>query len=99
MRSRYSAFCLQKIGYLKETLWPRFQAGFDDHGTTQWASQNHWVGLTIFDTRQGGPSDREGTVLFEAKYLAGGALKTHREHSRFKKKSGRWYYVEAMPEI
>lgn len=48
--------------------------------------------------QHGGPADRDGTVLFEARYLAGGQLHTHRENGLFRKKKGRWYYVEALTE-
>jgi len=98
MRSRYAAFALQRIDYLRESLWPAYQSGFDTFATAKWASDNHWAGLTILDKSKGGMKDRQGTVLFEARYLAGGSLKIHRENSLFKKKSGRWYYVEAVEE-
>ncbi|WP_119306624.1 YchJ family protein [Cohaesibacter haloalkalitolerans] len=99
MRSRYSAFALQEIDYLKETLWPKYQPGFDHFATAKWAAENHWAGLKILATEMGEVGDRQGTVLFEARYLAGGSLNTHRELSLFRKKSGRWYYVEALPEV
>jgi SEC-C motif-containing protein len=54
--------------------------------------------LTVIEVHGGRSADREGTVLFEANYLAGGQLITHRELSRFRKKAGRWYYLEAVPE-
>ncbi len=96
MRSRYSAYVRQNISYLKETLWPKFQVEFDTSGTSRWAAENHWTGLDVLKTEKGGEGDREGTVLFEAKYLSDGKLNTHRELSRFRKKAGRWYYVEAL---
>lgn len=98
MRSRYTAYAKQQIGYLKDTLWPKYQPGFDSFSTAKWASENRWVGLSVLRTEKGGPTDREGMVLFEARYLSLGQLQTHRELSRFRKKSGRWYYVEASPE-
>lgn len=97
MRSRYSAYTRQKIAYLKETLWPKYQDGFDALAVAKWASENRWAGLTVLETEKGGETDREGTVLFEAKYFSGGRLNTHRERSRFRKKAGRWYYLDALP--
>lgn len=96
MRSRYTAYVLQNIDYLKATLWPKYQGGFDAVETARWAAQSHWAGLAVLEVEKGGESDREGFVLFEAKYLSGGVLKVHREKSRFRKKAGRWYYVEAL---
>ncbi len=98
MRSRYSAHVLERIEYLRDTLWPRHQPLFDTAGTARRAADNHWTGLTVIAVHGGGSADREGTVLFEARFLAGGQLVTHRECSRFRKKKGRWYYVEAVPE-
>lgn len=98
MRSRYSAYVRHEIDYLKSTLWPAFQANFDALATAHWASENLWTGLAVLATSAGGETDRKGTVLFEAKFLNHGALKTHRELSLFRKKTGRWYYVEALPE-
>lgn len=96
MRSRYTAYVRGDIAYLKDTLWPKFQAGFDFAATARWAAENHWTGLAVLETEKGGQNDRDGIVLFEAKYLSGGTLHVHREKSRFRKKSGRWYYVEAV---
>lgn len=98
MRSRYSAYVRGYIEYLKDTLWPKYQASFDFEGTRKWAEQNHWTGLSVIETSGGGAGDREGTVRFEARYLAEGTLHVHRELSRFRKKAGRWYYVEALPK-
>lgn len=98
MRSRYTAYKLQKIDYLCETLWPKYQAGFNHFGVARWAAENHWTGLQILSREQGLKSDRQGKVLFEASFLAGGRLQMHRELSLFRKKAGRWYYVEALPE-
>lgn len=99
MRSRYSAYSLKQIDYLKDTSWPAAQPYFDSEGVAQWAAANHWAGLTILKTEKGGVTDRRGTVLFEARYLASGRLGTHRERSLFRKKTGRWYYMEALDDV
>lgn len=98
MRSRYSAYVLKDIAYLKETLWPKYQAGFDADAVDRWARESHWTGLTVLATEKGDGAAREGKVLFEARYLAGAKLHTHRELSLFRKSGGRWYYVEALDE-
>lgn len=98
MRSRYTAHVLENIGYLHDTLWPGKQPSFDELAVARWAAQTRWTGLKVIAVDGGTTSDREGIVLFEARYLAGGRLQTHRERSRFRKKAGRWYYVEALPE-
>jgi SEC-C motif-containing protein len=98
MRSRYSAYVLGNIDYIGQTLWPAYQAGFDRFAAARWAGSSHWTGLTVLGREKGGEKDRRGTVLFEARFLSGGQLQCHRELSLFRKKSGRWYYVEALDE-
>lgn len=96
MRSRYSAYVRQDIDYLKETLWPKYQPDFDAFAVAKWASESHWTGLDVLESKDGDVGDRRGTVLFEARYLAAGTLHTHRELSLFRKQKGRWFYVEAV---
>lgn len=98
MRSRYSAYVVKDIAYLKETLWPKYQAGFDMEATSRWARESHWTGLTVLATAKGKDAARDGTVLFEARYLAAAKMHVHRELSLFRKTGGRWYYVEALDE-
>ena len=98
MRSRYSAFVVEDVPYLKETLWPKYQTFFNPEETATWAAESHWTGLRVLETWKGGVGDREGRVLFEASYLAAGQLRTHRELSQFRKRAGKWFYVEALPE-
>ena len=98
MRSRYSAHVLGTVDYLKETLWPAYQKRFDPRATAAFANDTAWIGLTIIETEAGGAADRRGIVLFEARFLAGDRVEVHRERSLFRKKAGRWYYLEALPE-
>ncbi|MDN3721023.1 YchJ family metal-binding protein [Roseibium salinum] len=87
MRSRYSAYVRQRISYLKDTLWPKHQDGFDPAATARWAAEKPLGRPDRAEKpKKGGEGEREGTVLFEAKYLSGGRLTTHRELSRFRKK-------------
>lgn len=98
MRSRYTAYVRRDVGYLKATLWPKFQKSLDLKGLKEWAETKHWTGLEILRTAKGGADHKIGMVLFVARSLEAGKLREHREFSLFKKKKGRWYYVEARPE-
>ncbi len=98
MRSRYSAYATKHVDYLKETLWPRFQKGFNPLEVAEYASQTQWIGLEILATEKGHAEDAKGTVLFCAKYIARGEFGEQRELSLFKKRKGRWFYVEPMEE-
>jgi SEC-C motif-containing protein len=95
MRSRYSAYAMQAMEHLKESLHPEHRADYDDDGAKQWAESSEWMGLEIRSTSGGGPDDEEGTVEFLARYRRkGGEKLAHHEEARFTRHKGRWYYVD-----
>jgi SEC-C motif-containing protein len=102
MRSRYTAYTLANIPYIKRTLAPESQGEFDAAGTRQWAEQSFWKGLEIISTHEGTPSDNRGVVEFVAHYEHSGQSFAHRETSRFRKDgAGHWLFVDgevATPE-
>ena len=87
MRSRYSAFVLERAGYLLAT-W---------HASTRPATLSfepdaRWLGLEVHAHVSTGPDDAE--VEFVARMrLAGKAVRLH-ERSRFVLEAGRWFYVD-----
>jgi SEC-C motif domain protein len=88
MRSRYTAFVMQRADYLLAT-W---------HSTTRPASivfepGVKWLGLEVRSQRASLP-DAQGEVEFVArqKPVGGPAVRLH-ERSRFVLEHGRWYYV------
>jgi SEC-C motif-containing protein len=87
MRSRYSAFVLQRADYLRAT-WhasTRPQALDFDAGAK-------WLGLEVRSHRATGTNRAE--VEFVARYrVHGRAVRLH-ERSRFVREDGRWYYVD-----
>ncbi len=94
MRSRYSAFVYGKINYLVETTFPASRSA-DLEGDCRLTCESiSWVGLEVVSTSQGGPSDKVGKVEFKASYSEEGRIKVHHEHSRFRRKGGKWYYVD-----
>jgi SEC-C motif-containing protein len=87
MRSRYTAFVLQRADYLQAT-W---------HASTRPAHLDfepaaQWLGLAVRDHRSTGEDRAE--VEFVARYrVAGRAVRLH-ERSRFVREAGRWFYVD-----
>jgi SEC-C motif-containing protein len=88
MRSRYSAFVLDRTDYLLAT-W---------HPDTRPASLApnppglKWLGL---DVRSSAMQDTEhGTVEFVARSKLGGRAQRMHEVSRFVRENGRWFYVD-----
>ena len=87
MRSRYSAFALERADYLLAT-W---------HSSTRPASLDFdagakWLGLEVREHKTTGADTAE--VEFVARYrLDGRAVRLH-ERSRFVREDGRWFYVD-----
>lgn len=89
MRSRYSAYALSKVHWLRATWAPEtcpVDLGLE--------SQVQWIGLRIIATEAGGPADDRGLVSFVARYRIGGRAHRLRERSRFQRRDGRWVYVD-----
>ena len=96
MRSRYSAFVYGEIDYLVETTFPtRRTDDLKDDFHLAYGSVR-WIGLEIMSTSQGKSSDKVGKVEFKASYFEDGHIKIHYEHSRFRRKKGKWYYVDGV---
>jgi SEC-C motif-containing protein len=88
MRSRYTAYVLGRLEYLRDTWHPTTRRD-PEHGEPV-----TWLGLKIVRTEAGDVEDNQGTVEFVARYKVGG--KAHRLHeiSRFRRRDGRWLYVD-----
>ncbi len=92
MRSRYSAYVLQRRDYLLATWHPKgCPAQLDLTDSPQ------WLGLTIRETLAGGEGDREGEVEFEARFAQSGGVSLMHERSRFRRLEGRWVYLDGRP--
>jgi SEC-C motif domain protein len=93
MRSRYSAYVYRDADYLFRTWHPRTRP-LDvtvDPGIT-------WTGLEVLDAVAGGPDDDRGEVEFTARFESAGRAGSMHERSRFERRAGRWFYLDAMPE-
>jgi SEC-C motif-containing protein len=94
MRSRYAAFVVGRVDYIKESTHPRERRGFDVQATRAWSEQSEWKGLSILGTRDGGEGDNRGTVEFVARYSREDEDVEHHEVASFKKTGGRWYFMD-----
>ncbi|WP_265521557.1 YchJ family protein [Oerskovia flava] len=91
MRSRYTAFVTGDADYLLASWHPSTRPerlDLDDDLV--------WRRLDILATEHGGPFDASGVVEFVAHYrdTAGGRGQLH-EVSRFVRRDGRWFYLDA----
>ena len=94
MRSRYTAFTVADIDYIRNTRHPGSQNDFDEKGTLKWAKESHWLGFEVLRTEAGGESDEGGMVEFIAKYTVSGKKQDHHEEALFQKHEGRWYFMD-----
>lgn len=92
MRSRFSAFAVGDADYVSATWDPATRPARLDL-----APDVEWFRLDITDTTGGGPFDDTGEVAFIAHYRHGGARGRQTERSTFRRRNGRWYYLDAVP--
>lgn len=87
MRSRYTAFVLQRGAYLLDTWLPGKgpeKLDFD--------AQEKWLGLEVRHHRAIDPDHAEVEFVARSR-LHGRATRLH-ETSRFVRRDGRWFYVD-----
>lgn len=97
MRSRYSAFALggpAMAEYLLATWHPSTRPT-----ALELDEQTQWRRLDVVRTSGGGPFDTDGTVDFEAHWREGGERGVQREHSRFVREEGRWFYLDGDAQV
>ncbi|WP_433613090.1 YchJ family protein [Prescottella agglutinans] len=92
MRSRYAAFAVGDADYLLRTWHPSTRPA-----TLEVDPELVWRRLDVLHSSGGGLLDDAGTVEFVAYYADHGDRGAMREHSRFVREHGRWFYVDAMP--
>lgn len=86
MRSRYSAFSLGNIDYLKSSWHPDFVPN-----NLSIDSGVKWLNLKILHTDQNGD---KAQVEFEASFLSAGLVDALHESSRFVRQQGKWFYTD-----
>lgn len=94
MRSRYSAYVLGNVPYLRSSWHPDTRPV--DLSLQEPAGQRtQWLGLSIQQHRLTGQDTAE--VVFVARYrIGGGSAVRMQEHSRFVRIGEHWYYLDAL---
>lgn len=98
MRTRYSAFVLQKADYIVKTTVLAQQALLDIISIEKWAHETNWAGLEIV-SHTAKLGKRHAQVEFKAYYTESkeqpdGAHAAHHELSSFVEANGRWYFLD-----
>ena len=87
MRSRYSAFVLERADYIRAT-WDA--ANYPPDFAIQPGAK--WLGLEVRATRSTGPDGAEVEFVARSR-VDGRAVRVH-ERSRFVRSGGRWVYMD-----
>lgn len=87
MRSRYSAFVLQRAEYLLNTWDPNYRPP-----ELILEAKLKWLGLSIRASSTTGPDEAQVEFVARSR-LNGRGIRLH-ERSRFIRRDGRWFYVD-----
>ncbi len=87
MRSRYSAFVLERADYLLATWHSSTRPG-----SLEFDAGAKWLGLDVRAHNVTGADTQE--VAFVARYRVDGRAVRMHERSRFVREDGRWFYVD-----
>jgi SEC-C motif domain protein len=91
MRSRYSAFAVGDVAYLRTTWHPSTRPA-----ALELDPELRWYRLDVLRTEAGGPFDTTGVVEFRAHRRSAGGSGSQHEVSRFVREGGRWLYVDGV---
>lgn len=92
MRSRYTAYSLAKINYIRQTMQGKALIGFNEVEMTQSLSKTTWVGLQVIQSYM--ENSDKGFVAFIAHFLERNQLKHIHELSEFHRIDNQWFYVD-----
>jgi SEC-C motif-containing protein len=91
MRSRYTAYVLDELDYLRDTWHPRTRPARLEPNP----ANLRWLGLDV--KRHVPLGEKHATVEFVARSKLGGRATRMHEISRFERIEGRWIYVGGSP--
>ena len=90
MRSRYGAFALGLLDYLRDTWHPSTRPAVIE----PLPAGLRWLGLEV---RRHVPQDADHAIVeFVARSKLGGKAERLHETSRFVREDGRWFYVDGV---
>lgn len=94
MRARYSAYVTGDIDFIIDTQ--KVDGDETDREATEaWSRDSTWLGLEILKVEDGEALHDRGTIEFIARYSHKEDEQAHHEVATFRKKDGRWEFVDA----
>ncbi|KTD04281.1 YchJ family protein [Fluoribacter gormanii] len=94
MRSRYTAYSMGNIDYIKNTMKGKALMGFNELEAEQWAKSVTWISLDVLNSNT--PAPDKGFVEFAARYFEDNRVKIIHELSEFHKEHDQWFYVSGV---
>ncbi|BDD07858.1 UPF0225 protein [Fulvitalea axinellae] len=94
MKSRYCAYVIRDIDYIKKTTHPDFRKNYNFAQLASWSKETEWDGLEIVEKGSESTTAKRDVVSFKAYYKEGGIRKYHAERSSFKKYGGDWHFCK-----
>ncbi|MBA2655965.1 MAG: YchJ family protein [Tatlockia sp.] len=99
MRSRYTAYTLAKIDYIKKTMQGKPLENFDEIEAVSWARQLTWRGLEVIRTFIDEKDKDLGYVEFIASFEQQNCKQTIHELSQFQYLDGQWFYTDRIESV
>lgn len=94
MRSRYTAYTLSKIDYIKNTMAGKALKKFDFASSLTWSQSIDWQNLKVIFSKI--IDDTTGVVEFVAHYTHQNQPQKLSEISLFHRIDGQWVYVDTI---
>ncbi len=95
MRSRYTAYVLGEIDYIRQTSTGVALDEFDAEESESFVKEAEFQGLDILRTEKGGADDKTGIVEFVFHYIYNEKEFSQREISKFVKEDGNWFFEDS----
>ena len=94
MRSRYTAYTMANIEYIKKTQRGKAAVGFNALEALVWAKHVTWIKLDVLSAKL--EHSKKGYVEFIATFVDADTSQSMHEKSEFIKKAGQWFYVDGF---
>ena len=97
MRSRYSAYTMANMDYIKKTMQGTPLENFNELDAKTWSQNAKWLKLKIVNVHN--VSSEQGHVEYIASFVENGQHRSIHEISEFQLINGQWFYVNGTDVI
>jgi SEC-C motif-containing protein len=94
MRSRYSAYALKNLTYIKNTMTGKAALGFSLPEAERHQNYGSWLGLDVMNSLNDKKNPDHAFVEFRALHNFKGTMSVLHELSEFTRIEGCWFYID-----